>query len=190
MNTDLHNYVKVFKNLISHDLSNEIILNLEKSEFTQHFFEIYDDKSKKRLSKQISGNKELDISFDYRNPELEQIIWNTILQYIKDVDLPWFQGWSGYSFPRWNKYKETKKMALHVDSIKSLFDGERKGDPTLSILGLLHHDFTGGEFHMIDRVITDFQPGDIIVFPSNFLYPHKVDPVISGERYSFISWTW
>jgi predicted 2-oxoglutarate/Fe(II)-dependent dioxygenase YbiX len=35
-----------------------------------------------------------------------------------------------------------------------------------------------------------FKTGDLLIFPSNFLYPHRVEPVTKGVRYSFISWTW
>ena len=30
--------------------------------------------------------------------------------------------------------------------------------------------------------------GDIIVFPSNFLYPHSILPITLGVRYSIIIW--
>ena len=32
--------------------------------------------------------------------------------------------------------------------------------------------------------------GDVIIFPSNFMYPHKVEPVTKGTRYYYISWVW
>jgi len=32
--------------------------------------------------------------------------------------------------------------------------------------------------------------GDVVIFPSNFLYPHKVNPVTKGVRYSCVSWAW
>jgi predicted 2-oxoglutarate/Fe(II)-dependent dioxygenase YbiX len=80
-------------------------------------------------------------------------------------------------------------MALHADHIHSMFDGERKGIPILSVLGVLNDDYEGGEFYLIDKK-TDLSKGDIIVFPSNFMYPHKVEPVTKGTRYSYISWIW
>ena len=43
--------------------------------------------------------------------------------------------------------------------------------------------------NVFDKVI-DFKGGDILIFPSNFMYPHKVEPVIEGTRYSYISWLW
>ena len=30
--------------------------------------------------------------------------------------------------------------------------------------------------------------GDLIMFPSNFMYPHSVEPIISGTRYSIVCW--
>ena len=86
-------------------------------------------------------------------------------------------------------YAENKKDALHADHIHSMFDGERKGIPILSVLGVLNDDYEGGEFVLIDEKI-DLSKGDIIIFPSNFMYPHKVEPVTKGTRYSYISWIW
>jgi predicted 2-oxoglutarate/Fe(II)-dependent dioxygenase YbiX len=71
-----------------------------------------------------------------------------------------------------------------------MFDGERKGIPILSCLGLLNDDYEGGEFIMFDDMKIDFKKGDLLIFPSNFLYPHKVQPVTKGTRYSYISWVW
>ena len=30
--------------------------------------------------------------------------------------------------------------------------------------------------------------GDLIMFPSNFLYPHQVSPIKKGIRYSVVAW--
>ena len=81
-------------------------------------------------------------------------------------------------------------MALHCDHIKSLFEGERKGIPTLSLLGTLNDDYDGGEFVMWDKKVIPMKTGDLLILPSNFLYPHKVEPVTKGIRYSYISWVW
>ena len=104
--------------------------------------------------------------------------------------MPWFVSWSGYTPPRFNKYDVDKKMALHCDHIQSMFDGEKKGIPILSVLGVLNNNYEGGEFIMFDDTEIKFDKGDVLVFPSLFLYPHKVEPVKSGTRYSYISWVW
>ena len=40
-----------------------------------------------------------------------------------------------------------------------------------------------------DQVIP-FEAGDVIIFPSNFMYPHRVEPVTKGARYSYVSWAY
>ena len=71
-----------------------------------------------------------------------------------------------------------------------MFDGERKGVPILSCLGVLNNDYEGGEFVMFDDYKIDIKKGELLIFPSSFLYPHKVNPVTKGIRYSDISWVW
>tara|TARA_R110002094_G_C4832487_1_gene205553 strand:- start:489 stop:620 length:132 start_codon:yes stop_codon:yes gene_type:complete len=43
---------------------------------------------------------------------------------------------------------------------------------------------------MFDDYEIKIEAGDLLLFPSVFLYPHKVEPVTKGERYSFVSWAW
>ena len=91
--------------------------------------------------------------------------------------------------PRLNKYKTGTIMRPHCDHIRSLFDGERKGIPVLSVLGALNNDYQGGEF-ILNGNIQPLKAGEIIVFPSNFMYPHEVKEVTEGTRYSVISWAY
>jgi predicted 2-oxoglutarate/Fe(II)-dependent dioxygenase YbiX len=81
-------------------------------------------------------------------------------------------------------------MKLHCDHIHSMFDGERKGVPTLSILGSLNDDYEGGDLVMWETDKIQLKAGSIMIFPSNFMYPHRVDEVIKGTRYSYVSWVW
>ena len=32
------------------------------------------------------------------------------------------------------------------------------------------------------------KPGHVVIWPSNFMYPHAVEPVKKGIRYSVVSW--
>jgi uncharacterized protein (TIGR02466 family) len=89
---------------------------------------------------------------------------------------------------RFNRYNSGANMKPHHDHIHTLFDGERKGVPILSILALLNDDFEGGDFLMFDGKKLLLSPGDVVVFPSNFLYPHAVTAVTKGTRYSCVSW--
>ena len=81
-------------------------------------------------------------------------------------------------------------MQNHCDHIQSMFDGERRGIPILSIVGILNDDYEGGELIMFGDKKIDTKKGDLWIFPSNFLYPHEITPVIKGVRYSYVSWAW
>lgn len=60
---------------------------------------------------------------------------------------------------------------------------------TLSCTICLNDDYDGGEFAFFDREIKyKLKKGSILLFPSNFMYPHEVMPVTSGTRYSIITW--
>ena len=188
MNTNLQHYVKQFKGRIDKNLCDTLVREMDTIEFHQH--EFYDPETGERSPR--SGSKELSVSWDDcpSRPILSEKMWYVIKDYLIYVDTPWFTRWSGYTTPRFNKYSENKLMALHCDHIQSAFDGERKGIPILSVLGVLNDDYEGGEFIMFDDTEIKFDKGDVLVFPSLFLYPHKVEPVKSGTRYSYISWVW
>ena len=98
-------------------------------------------------------------------------------------------GVTNISNPRLNRYPPGAMMRPHVDHIHSLFDGEQKGVPVLTILAALNNDYTGGEFLLCGQRV-GLAAGDAIVFPSNFMFPHSVEPVQTGTRYSFVSWAW
>ena len=81
-------------------------------------------------------------------------------------------------------------MAYHCDHIRSMFDGEKKDIPILSVIGTLNDDYDGGELVMFDDKEIILGEGDLIIFPSVFLYPHKINPITKGKRYSYTSWVW
>jgi hypothetical protein len=195
MNRNLEHYARKYK-FLDKDTCETTMKELNvlatgqnvEEEFVQHTF--YN--ARKNEYKPISGSQELDITYiDTSTTKLVMDkLWNQLHIYMKDLNFNWFNSWDGYSKVRWNRYSENRKMALHVDHIKSLFDGDRKGIPTLSCLGVLNDDYEGGEFVMWDDKVIPLEQGDLLIFPSNFLYPHKVEPVTKGIRYSYISFVW
>ena len=147
-------------------------------------------------SKPQNGDKELDVCYGDKLTyikELHQLTWKALERYIviEKKGEEYFDGWSGFSPIRFNRYNKNQIMSKHCDHIKSLFTGDIKGGiPILSIVGVLNDDYKGGEFIMFDDYEIKFKAGDLIVFPSVFLYPHLVKPVKKGIRYSFVSWAW
>lgn len=192
MNKNLSHYIKHYSNFLNEKLCIETVKQLEKlnkSNWQEHDF--YNPISK-NFSK-ISGTKELSVTYNKEittQKEIMDKIWQGLSNYMNDLDFKWFNSWQGYSQIRFNKYSKNKEMAEHCDHIQGLFDGERKGIPILSVLGVLNNNYVGGEFIILENEEIKFKVGDILIFPSIFLYPHKVKPVKKGKRYSFISWVW
>ena len=57
----------------------------------------------------------------------------------------------------------------------------------------LNDDYEGGKllFKFPGEILEykiNKQKNSVLVWPSNFLYPHSVTPVTKGERYSVVSW--
>jgi hypothetical protein len=174
--------------MIDKTLCEKIIKEIEQSRWRQHTFNDYiNDKNVNR-----SGDDELDVCFDWTNSkrELMDITNQTIRKYVGELNFSWFDRFKDHTEIRFNRYTKNKKMAEHCDHIHSMFDGEAKGIPTLSVVGMLNEDYEGGEFIMFENKQIELKTGDIMIFPSIFLYPHRVDPVTKGTRHSFVSWVW
>jgi len=146
-------------------------------------------------SKPKNGDKELDICYGNKLTyikELHQLTWKALEKYIviDKIGGKSFIGWSGFSPIRFNRYNKDQIMSKHCDHIVSLFEGKNRGIPILSIVSVLNDNYKGGEFIILDDYEIKFKAGDLIIFPSVFLYPHLVKPVKKGIRYSFVSWAW
>jgi len=86
---------------------------------------------------------------------------------------------TGYDLLRYN---EGQFYIQHTDSFK----GQQR---SVSCSFLLNDDYEGGEFAFFDReIMIRGGKGSIVMFPSNFMFPHEIMPVTSGTRYSIITW--
>ena len=117
---------------------------------------------------------------------LTDAIDNAIISYQNKIGIT--EGTHLYtSHPRINRYATGTNMAKHNDAISSLFE-KGVGRPTLSIVGVLNDNYSGGEFIMFDDMKIQVRAGDILIFPATFMYTHEVTTVTEGERWSFVSW--
>ena len=187
---NLKSYILHLDNWIPQNILDDSLKELKKNKtwkrhtyVTTENYEAYDQ----------NGERELDVCYGddlpYRD-EIMQLIWKALEKYIitEKIGGSHFDGWKGFHKVRFNRYNKNQIMSKHCDHIHSLFTGEIRGIPILSILGVLNDDYEGGEFIMFDDYEIKFKPGDVIIFPSIFLYPHLVKPVTKGTRYSFVSW--
>jgi hypothetical protein len=84
------------------------------------------------------------------------------------------------------KYENTGFYTWHVDHYS---DSPR----TMSCILLLNNDYEGGNlcFRNPDgsgEWEIEVKPNRMIIWPSNFLFPHTVKPVTKGIRYSVVAW--
>lgn len=190
MRQNLKDYILHLDNWIPKDIRDKTIQELS------------DDKTWERhrymnsatfIKKSKNADKELDICYGENLTCLKQLYdltWKALERYIviEKFGGDTFTGWSGFSQIRFNRYKKGQIMSKHQDHIQSIFTGEKRGIPILSVVAVLNDDYEGGEFIMFNDYEIKFKAGDLIIFPSVFLYPHLVKPVKKGTRYSFVSW--
>jgi predicted 2-oxoglutarate/Fe(II)-dependent dioxygenase YbiX len=85
------------------------------------------------------------------------------------------------------KYEQTGFYNYHVDDCTAI-------PRQLTFIYLLNNDYEGGELSFSDHTNNEeigkieVQPNRLIIWPSNFLFPHGVKPVTKGKRYSIVAW--
>ena len=187
----IKDYIKVFNVLDTKQCQN--ILNILKEyDWEKHKWNNY------ATGKTTSEpTKELDITYPtkFLEKEMAKVISNALLEYQnyfifeernKDENLKYFLHKS--TPVRFNRYPTGTMMRKHYDHIHSIFEGENKGIPIVSIVGILNDDYEGGNFVFNNNHEVKLKTGDILIFPSNFLYAHEVKEITKGTRYSYVSW--
>ena len=92
-----------------------------------------------------------------------------------------------FSAIRFNRYSPGQIMRPHHDHIHPIFDGQEKGIPVLSFIGNLNDDYEGADLIFWDDYVVPLGKGDLVMFPSLFLFPHRVTEATKNKRYSFVS---
>ncbi|SVC23659.1 uncharacterized protein METZ01_LOCUS276513 [marine metagenome] len=196
MNKNIEHYVFRKENFLDEKYCDNCINELKKGDWKKHSF--YNPISDSLYAP--SGDNESEImenDFNPKNKNIKKIndfivqnLHSVILEYIESFNFDWFTAWSGFTALKFIRYHPGQEMVTHCDHIHHIFDGIRKGIPIFSIIGILNDDYEGGELIMFEDKKIDTKKGDLLIFPSNFLYPHEIIPVTRGVRYSYVSWVW
>ena len=96
--------------------------------------------------------------------------------------------WEACSGIKFNKYVVGDYLSPHYDHIRDFFQGQFRGIPVTSVVGVLNDDFEGGDFVFWEEHTVKMKKGSVLVFPALYLFPHEVMPVTKGVRYSWIQW--
>ncbi len=181
----LKDYIQVTNDL-PHDLCGKLIERTETRSWEKHhWYSVEDDYEGKNPV--ASYDKELDVQAASDDDARE------ILPHLDKALEKYYDKFSEYSIfsrlskMRFNKYTPGTLMRPHIDHIHDIFDGKIKGIPVVSVIGCLNDDFEGADFMLCGEKI-NLKKGDILLFPSNFLYPHQVTEAMKGTRYSFVAW--
>jgi predicted 2-oxoglutarate/Fe(II)-dependent dioxygenase YbiX len=182
---ELKDYILVLKNIIPDKLCNDILNEYSK---TNEWLDTSIGKGE--VNKQIrncttieiSLNKVIEINKNIRkllDDEIFECAKKAIEKYNEKFKQAHISKDSGYQLL---KYEKGGFYTQHVDSFTEM-------PRTISCSFILNNDFKGGEFSFFDnKIIYPLKKGSAIMFPSNFLYPHSVLPVIDGTRYSIVTW--
>lgn len=58
----------------------------------------------------------------------------------------------------------------------------------VSLVAYPNDDYEGGELYFrLQNITAKARAGDVFIFPSNFMYPHRAMPVKSGTKYSMVT---
>jgi predicted 2-oxoglutarate/Fe(II)-dependent dioxygenase YbiX len=185
MDKNLENYLLIAKKAIPQKLCKETIDKLNTIEWQRHaFYNNNTESAEPRDHEPLTNIKFID-------SELTNFVNDLVFSYIKKLNFSWFKSCKKYTQLKFIKYDQFSQMDLHCDNIHSIFaQDEHKGVPILSVICLLNDDYEGGELVFFeDKILTPSQ-GDVIIFPSNFLFPHEVKPITKGIRYSVVSWSY
>jgi predicted 2-oxoglutarate/Fe(II)-dependent dioxygenase YbiX len=183
-NLQLKNFIHIERGLIPKDTCRFVIDSIKNKSWSSHSW------STDGTDQFSYSTKELDVL--EATPSLEDIL-NPLIS----LSVKYYNDFIGsekvsqvtcFSPVRFNRYQKGQIMRIHCDHIRSLFDGEVKGIPVLSIIINFNDDYKGGDLIFWDNYKVDLGEGDVVVFPSLFLFPHRIEEVTENIRYSGVAW--
>jgi hypothetical protein len=181
----LEDFIKIYDNVVSVDLCNKILQEYKNSQEWNKTLVgdgILNTNIRNCSVIQLSDSNIIDKNYEVRkfiDVELHQQLLKVVEMYSKEflefspsID-------TGYDLLM---YESGQFYTQHTDSF---IHQQRSVSCSLT----LNDDYVGGEFAFFDReMMIRNGVGSVIVFPSNFMYPHEIMPVIEGTRYSVITW--
>lgn len=131
--------------------------------------------------------KKSDIEHDKTDASLKlQSLWEDIyyrkLQAVKDYTKRYNIGelryWEAFNFIKYGPGQHFQEHTDHGFSYNCV----------VSMVGYVNDNYEGGEiFFRMQGVEIKPMAGDLFIFPSNFMYPHRAMPVHKGIKYSIVT---
>jgi len=188
--TKLKDLIHVERGAIPPDLCDYIIKDIETREWEKHSW--YND----NMEVKSEDMKELDvqnITSDLQSslsPVMNHVASSYVEKYSYKQSYRTQNIMTMYTPIRFNRYSNGQTMRHHHDHIHSLFDGVDKGIPVLSFIFNLNDNYEGADLYFWNDYKIPLGKGDVVIFPSLFLFPHGVTEIKKGIRYSGVAWSW
>lgn len=117
---------------------------------------------------------------------------STIIESILGFKTKQCSPWGFFSYAPGGQYKIHMDVGYIDHDSKLVLDYPCRVISAVYFLNESPRDFTGGEFELMpvshESIIFQPKADHLLLFPSDVRYPHRVHPVISGTRYSIVSW--
>ena len=188
--TQLRDLIHVERGIIPANLCEYLVEEIEKNEWRPHTW--YNN-----VANSFGSEETMELDVQNITGEHQQLLTPFMIQAGAAYNATYSfqcertqQIMNKFSAIRFNRYAPGQIMRQHHDHIHSLFDGNEKGIPVLSFILNLNDDYEGAELFFWDDHVVPLGKGDIIMFPSLFLFPHGVKEATKGKRYSAVSWAW
>ena len=170
------------------------IKNIIKPEFIKKIIPLINHKSKEKLKVEKGLDENIrNVSGYHLNFETPTNLfyWNYIKQEIERLYILYKAKFPKMMSSKINqidllKYDVGGKYEIHTDNFT-------KAPRHLSIIINLNDNYEGGDLIFTDQRENQIKrlklgKGSIIFFPSNFMYPHSIEPITKGTRYSIVAW--
>jgi hypothetical protein len=186
---EIKNFIKIYDEVLTWNLLSNLIRFANISKFDEA-----------KIAGEVKNKKDFNVRRTFTLPltnlsnSISDVHWFNLLyfyfnknlrQYKFDVNILDY-GFNDIVNIEILKYQNTGFYTWHVDHFA--------GNPrTMSCILLLNNDYEGGNlcFRNPDgsgEWEVEVKPNRMIIWPSNFLYPHTVKPVTKGTRYSVVAW--
>jgi predicted 2-oxoglutarate/Fe(II)-dependent dioxygenase YbiX len=187
---EIKNFIKIYDEVLPWNAVSNLISFANSSQFEQT--QIGGTKEEARVDFNIRRTHGLALSNLHKSLSivhwfnlLQNIFNEKLKQYQKDLNILDYAYRSIFDIEIL-KYENTGFYTWHVDHFASI-------PRTMSCILLLNNDYEGGNlcFRNPDgsgEWEVEVKPNRMIIWPSNFLYPHTVKPVTKGTRYSVVAW--
>jgi len=138
----------------------------------------YDFKYKTNVGYQFDKNSNEFIELDKMYNETKYAQLQAIKHYCLMYNITELKHWEATNFV---KYENNQHFEYHCDHGFSY-------NCTLSMVSYPNDNYEGGELEFkIQGIKIKPKAGDVYLFPSNYMYPHRSCPVTSGIKYSMVT---